>query len=287
MNQESSTTTTGRWWSFTWPPLAVAGGLGALELLRGRFQRRRMFLPERYPEGTWDPGAVGLDFEDLWFESGDGVALHGWWLPARAAKCTVLYCHGQTGALGSQVPVLEQLTRRLRANVFAFDYRGYGRSGGSPDEKGLYRDVRAAHRQLTEGIGEDPRRVVLFGHSLGGAVAIDAALEVPVAGLVAQATFTQMRDMAKSFYPNVPLHLVTRNHFRSIDKVGRIAVPKLFVHGERDDKVPLEIGRRLYEAAAEPKEWLALPRRGHHDLVTRGGMPYWLRLLAFCQACVG
>ena len=275
-----------RWWSFTWPSLAVAGGLGALELIRGFYQHRQTFAPDRYPEGAWEPDAVGLPLEDRWFETEDGVRLHGWWIPRRRSRCVILYCHGNTGSLGSQSATLGRFRDRLKASIFAFDYRGYGRSEGSPREKGLYRDVRAAYHHLTEELGQEPGRIVLFGHSLGGAVAIDAALRVPVAGLVAQATFTQIRDMARTIVPGMPLHWIARNRFRSIEKVGDLDLPKLFVHGARDLSVPQELGRCLYEAASEPKGQLILPRAGHNDILEKGGVRYWFRLMWFCRRCV-
>lgn len=276
-----------RWWSFAWPPLAVAGGLGALELIRGLYQHRQTFVPDRYPEGTWEPDALGLPVEDRWFDSEDGVRLHGWWIPRRRARCTILYCHGNSGSLGSQSASLDRFRKRLKADLFAFDYRGYGRSEGRPREKGLYLDVRAAYRHLTEELGRAPGRIVLFGHSLGGAVAIDAALDLPVAGLVVQATFTQIRDMARRIVPGMPLHWIARNRFRSLEKVGKIPLPKLFVHGEKDLSVPPELGRILFDAASEPKELLLLPRAGHNDILEKGGIRYWFRLLRFCRRSVG
>ncbi len=288
MSEQEREDPRGRWWPYTWGSLAVAGGLGALELLRGRFQHRRTFVPERYPDGAWNSREAGLEKEDRWFETRDGVRLHGWWLPGgERRRYSLLFCHGQTGALGSHVGDLQQILDHLEAAVFAFDYRGYGRSEGAPSERGLYLDVRAAHRHLTEEIGEAPGRILLFGHSLGGAVAIDAALDVPVAGLIAQATFTQIRDMARAFYPGLPLHLVTRNRFRSVEKIARIEIPKLLVHGERDEKVPPEIGEELFAAAAEPKERLLVPEAGHSDLFSDAGPSYWEAVDGFCRRCVG
>ncbi len=266
------------------PSLAVAGGISLFGWLRYVFQPTRVFLPDRFPQGVWDPSPFGLDVEDAWFPSGDGVSLHGWWIPHARARGTVLFCHGNTGNIASQVGFLRYL-RALRVNLLAFDYRGYGRSGGSPTEAGLYCDVRAAHDHLTGSRGVAASEIVIFGHSLGGAVAIEAAATRPAAAVVAQATFTDMRSAVRASYP-APLHLAARNQFRNIDKVGSLRLPKLFVHGTDDPKIPIEHARRLYAAAAEPKELYEIQGADHTDLYRRGGMRYLWRLARFRDAAL-
>ena len=268
----------------TLPSLALAGGLGALELARSRFQHQRMFSPTRYPEGCWNPAEHGVPFEDVFFDSEDGTRLHGWWIEHPRPRMTVVYCHGNTGSLGERVEIFRYL-RRLRVNVFAFDYRGYGRSDGSPSEKGLFADVRAAIDHVTGERRVGLHRLVLFGHSLGGAVAVDGASHRPVAGLVVQSSFTQVRDMARHFYPDLPLHWIARNAFRSIEKVPQLTMPKLFVHGGEDPTVPYEHGERLLAAAAEPKYWLRVGRATHNDLHLRGGRRYLSRVSRFLRVC--
>lgn len=263
----------------------VAGGVGLLRVARDRFQHRQLFVPDRFPNGVWNPAAFGLPAEDVWFRSEDGEELHGWWIPHRRARGTVLYCHGNTGSLAHQIGDLRYL-RRLGVNLFAFDYRGYGRSTGKPTEEGLYRDVRAAYGYLRQTVGIGWRQILLFGHSLGGAVAIDAATECPAAGLVAQATFTDVRDAARGIFPSLPVHLAARRQFRSIDKVGRLELPVLFVHGEEDGTLPPELGRRLHEAAAEPKGLYLIPNAGHNDLHRHGGWRYLRRLSRFRTRCI-
>lgn len=264
---------------------AMAGGVGALGYLRNRWQQRKLFGPDRYPEGEVDPAALGLEVEDRSFSAGPGVELHGWWIPRRLALGTVLYCHGSSGSIAHQVEVLAAL-RQLRTNIFAFDYRGYGRSTGEPSEAGLFLDARAAWDHLVAELGVRPEEIILFGHSLGGAVAIDCALDRVAAGLVVESTFTQVRDMARASYPGLPLHLVARNQFRSIHKVGRLTLPKLFLHGGADERVPPELGRRLYEAAAEPKEMYIVPGAGHNDLHRQGGLRYLRRISRFRSRCL-
>lgn len=274
---------------YTLPSLAAAGAVGALGVLRARFQHSHMFTPSRYPEGEWDPARHGLTYRDVWFESEPGVQLHGWWIEHRAPRATVLYCHGNSGSLGDRIEIFRYL-QRLKVNVFVFDYRGYGRSTDvAPSEKGLCRDVRAAYACLTREIGVEPREILLFGHSMGGAVAIDAALDSPVAGLIVQSSFTDLRDMARYVYPGVPMHWITRNHFRSIAKVGRLEMPKLFIHGTADTTVPFVLGERLYAAAAPPKAWFTVPGAEHNDLHLQQGhmVPYFRVLARFRRRCVG
>lgn len=271
---------------YSLPPLAAVGMLGLFELLRGRFQQSQTFLPTRYPTGIWDPSVFGLPYEDVWFESEDGVALHGWWIRHPKAMATVVFCHGNSGSISDQIGVFLQM-RRLRVNIFAFDYRGYGRSAGSPSEQGLFQDVRAAcdlvHRRWRVGF----ERMLLFGHSLGGAVAIDGAMHRPVAGLIVQSSFTQIRDMARHIFQDFPLHIIARNEFRSIEKVAELAMPKLFIHGTEDGTIPLVIGESLYDAAAEPKQWHPVHRAGHNDVDRFGSFRYFRALSRFCRSCIG
>ncbi len=266
-------------------PLALLGGLGVLGLVRESVQKRQMFSPTAYPRGAWEPWRHGVEAEDHWFEAADGVRLHGWWIPHPNPRGTVLYCHGNSGSLGSEIDTLRRF-RRLRCNLFAFDYRGYGRSEGAPKEAGLYRDVRGAYRFLVGELAVPESEVILFGHSLGGAVAVDAATECQVAGLVVQNSLTQMRDMAKVNFTDpvgsrLPIHWVARNQFRSIDKIGSVDCPVLIIHGRLDQRIPIEQGRRLFEAAAEPREFLEIPGAGHNDIARRGRLRYWLRLSQF------
>ncbi len=267
------------------PTLAVAGGVGALGYLRNRWQRQKLFGPDRDRDGICDPTALGLEVEDRTFPAAGGVELHGWWIPRRRAAGTVLYCHGSSGSIDHQVEMLAAL-RQLRTNLFAFDYRGYGRSTGEPSEAGLFRDARAAWDHLVDDLRVPPEEIILFGHSLGGAVAIDCALDRAAAGLVVESSFTQVRDMARASYPSLPVHLVARNQFRSIHKVGRLTLPKLFIHGGADERVPPALGRRLYEAAAEPKEIFVVPDAGHDDVHRCGGFRYLRRISRFRGRCL-
>lgn len=264
-------------------PAAAAVGLGAWA--RQRVEENALFVPDRYPNGVWNPRPYGLPAVDVWFESLDGTDLHGWWIPHRRARGTLLYCHGNSGSIAHQIGALRFL-RRLGANLFVFDYRGYGRSGGRPSEAGLYRDVRAAWRQVVEALGQERSSVVLFGHSLGGAVAVDCALEHSPAGLIVQSSFTDMRHAARAVFPTLPLHWMARSRFRSLDKIGRIDAPKLFVHGDADGTLPVAMSERLHEAAAGPKHLYIVRGAGHNDVYRHGGRSYLRRLRRFVDSCL-
>jgi pimeloyl-ACP methyl ester carboxylesterase len=275
----------GRFGRIALPSLAVAavGAIGTYA--RNRLQTSHLFAPDRHPIGFWDPAAYGLAVEDVWFEAEDGARLHGWWIAHPYALGTLIYCHGNNGNVTNRIGVLDDL-RRLGVNLLAFDYRGYGRSEGIPDEEGLCRDVRAAWDYLIAERAQRPASILLFGHSLGGAVAIDGALHREVAGLVVQSSFTSVRDMARTIYPRVPLHYVARNQFRSIDKVGRLAMPKLFIHGTQDPTVPISLGRALHDRAPAPKEWYEVEGGGHSELHRHGGLRYFGRLQRFTRLCL-
>jgi uncharacterized protein len=267
------------------PSLALVAGGGLSAYARNRFQTAHLFAPDPHPLGFWNPEAHGLPAEDEWFEAEDGARLHGWWIPQAGAWGTLLYCHGNNGNITNRIETFQNL-RRLGVNLFAFDYRGYGRSEGVPTEAGLYRDVRAAWDRLVAKREVRPKSILLFGHSLGGAVAIDGALHREIGGLVVQSSFTQVRDMARTIYPGVPLHLIARNQFKSIEKVPRLTMPKLFIHGSEDPTVPVDHGRQLFEAAAAPKEWYEVARAGHSELHRHGGLRYYGRLQRFGRLCL-
>jgi fermentation-respiration switch protein FrsA (DUF1100 family) len=182
----------------------------------------------------------------------------------------VLVCHGNGGNIGGRVSLAELLSS-VGFDVLLFDYRGYGRSTGKPDEEGTYRDARAARRALNEESGDAP--TIYLGESLGGAVALQLALESPPAGLVLQSTFTSVRDMAGEHYSFLPRAAVP-DAYPSKERIAHLRAPLLIVHGERDEIVPVEHGRALYEAAPEPKALMLIPNVGHNDFIPGAGRDF-------------
>ncbi|HUU83768.1 MAG TPA: alpha/beta hydrolase [Phycisphaerae bacterium] len=229
-------------------------------------QARFVYFPSR--EYGLAPGDIGLAYEDLTLPTSDGLSIAGWYVPHTEAAGSILFCHGNAGNMSDRMVTIQTL-HALGYNVLMFDYRGYGRSEGSPDEAGTYVDAEAAWRYLTQTRGESPRRVVLMGRSLGGAVAIELASRHEAAALVVESTFTRLADVGRVHYRWVPVGVLTRYRYDSAARVATISCPKLFLHGRDDRLVPIALGRRLYEAAAAPKRFIETPG-GHNS----GGFTY-------------
>jgi fermentation-respiration switch protein FrsA (DUF1100 family) len=260
------------------PALVAAVLLLVLPVL---FEKRLIYHPSR--EHDVSARALGLAHESVALTAEDGVRLDALFLPAKDSRVTVLLAHGNAGNLSHRLDRVIFLQARLRADVLLFDYRGYGRSEGSPDEEGTYRDGRAAYRWLVEQRGVSPDRLVLFGESIGSAVALDLAVSRPCRALVLEAPFTSVPDMARVVLPFLPRAFV-RTQYDNLAKVGRLRVPLLVLHGDRDEVVPFSQGRRLFEAAPEPKRFFAIPGAGHNDTYLVGGDAYWNTVGEFLEA---
>ena len=222
-----------------------------------------VFQPTRFPDGNWQPER--LDFEDAWFESADGTKLHGWYYPNAQARATVLIAHGNAGNLSDRAYLLRALHDRFGVSSFVFDYRGYGRSEGTPSEQGVLLDAHAARDWLAQREGIDPRDIVLFGRSLGGAVMVDLAAEEGARGLILMNTFTSLTDVARSKFGRIPVRVVLKNRLDSLAKIDRYRGPLLQSHGDADRVIPYRLGRQLFEAAHEPKRFVTVPGADHND----------------------
>ncbi len=221
-------------------------------------QAKLVYFPDS--EYWTTPDEIGLAYEDLTLTTEDGVSIAAWYVPRDEPKGTVLFSHGNAGNIADRVETLRSF-HHLGYNVLIFDYRGYGHSSGKPSEKGTYCDAEAAWCYLVETRGEPPGRIVLFGRSLGGAVAIELATRHTPGALVLEATFTSLVDVGKVHYPFLPIRWLCTYRYASIEKVAGLRCPKLFLHGTDDELVPIENGRRLFEAAAAPKEFIQTPGR--------------------------
>ncbi len=253
-----------------------------------------IYYPTRYPDGPWDTaallGASGASVEDCFFSAEDGVALHAWWYrpPAavadrETAAMVLLWFHGNAGNLSYRADMILRLGE-LPAQVFIVDYRGYGRSAGTPSESGLYRDGSAAWRYLTAARAVPPSRVVVLGKSLGGAVAVELASRVEPAGLIVQSSFTSVPDMASHHMPFVPRALI-RTRMDSLAAIRRVRCPKLFIHSPADEVVPYELGRRLFEASPGPKRFHEVAGAGHNETWLVGGDAYLAAIRTFLAEC--
>jgi fermentation-respiration switch protein FrsA (DUF1100 family) len=249
-------------------------------LMMALFERSLIFFPTRYPIGSWDVEAVargsGCEIEECYFTTDDSVRLHGWWVRRSEESRDdplLLFFHGNAGNLSDRADLVLELANRLPAQVFVVGYRGYGRSEGKPTEDGLFLDARAAWRFLTDDRGVPGERIVVFGKSLGGAVAVDLAMDVDAAGLIVESSFTSIPEMAARHYPFVPKFLI-RTQMNSLSKIGMVSCPKLFVHSRADEVVPYELGRKLYESASQPKAFHEVVGAGHNETWLVGGAPY-------------
>jgi fermentation-respiration switch protein FrsA (DUF1100 family) len=210
------------------------------------------------------PRELGLGVRKVTVTAADGVRLVSWVMPADGgAGYWLLICHGNAGNISEAGrPYHYAGLRALGLSLFAFDYRGYGESGGAPSEPGLYLDAEAAYRYLRDTLGVPPERIVLFGHSLGSAVAVELASRVPAAGLVLDGALTSVVERAQELFPYAPVRWLAANRYPSIERVGSLTLPKLFLHARDDEVIPLRHGRRLFQAAAPPKRFVEL--RGTH-----------------------
>jgi len=247
-------------------------GIG-LTLFVMLFEEKLIYFPYRDLDVT--PDELGLRCDDLSLIAEDGVRLHGWFFPYDDSKFTVLFFHGNAGNISHRLDRVLLMQSKIQTSVLLFDYRGYGKSEGSPDEQGTYRDGRAAFRYLTRERGIPENRVILFGESLGAAVAVQLALERVGRALVLESAFTSIPDVGRVHYPFLPVTKLVRTRYDNLEKIPSIEMPILILHGQRDRTVPFEHGHRLYEAANEPKRFFPIEGAGHNDTFFVGGDAYW------------
>lgn len=239
--------------------IAAAAYVGLCILLFFR-QSRMVYFPLAKVLAT--PADAGLAYERVSLVTADGVRLAGWYVPCEKARGTVLMCHGNGGNIGDRLHPIG-LFHELGLNVLIFDYRGYGESAGKPSEEGTYQDARAAWQYLTEKRNIPSDKIVVFGRSLGGAVAADLAGRVKPAVLILEATFTSIPNMGAKIYPWLPIRLLCRYHYNTLARLERIHCPVLVAHSRDDEMIPFEHGRKLFAAAREPKTFFELT--GDHN----------------------
>ncbi|HIK38974.1 alpha/beta hydrolase [Thermoleptolyngbya sp. M55_K2018_002] len=249
---------------------AAAAVYGAIALLVASRQQQMIFFPS--PTITQTPADFGAAYEDVWLsvQQGDRTErIHGWWIPVppgQPQRGVMLYLHGNGLNIGANADYAVRW-QRLGLSVFLFDYRGYGQSEGAfPSEAAVYQDADAAWRYLTEDRGIAPEEILIYGHSLGGAIAIDLGVRQPcAAGLIVESSFTSIRDMAYRTTPFgfLPIDLILTQRFDSIGKVPHLQVPVLYAHGAQDAQVPADMSEALYAATRSPKMLWISPTGGH------------------------
>jgi fermentation-respiration switch protein FrsA (DUF1100 family) len=260
--------------------------------MKDQLLRSWFFRPERGFFVT--PDQLGLLYEDVIFRARDGTGLHGWFIPNGIASrtgrppVTILFMHGVAGNISHRAENAAALHANLGAHLFLFDYRGYGRSSGEPSEEGTYLDAEAAFEALCQRSDLDPRRIILFGHSLGGAVAIELAARLgeQVCGLVVESSFTSARDVARLMLPVIPENALP-DSYNSLARIAQIRVPLLVTHAGEDQLLPPDMGRALFESADNPKTFFLVPGADHSNIYLVGGSPYFDTLRDFVRRCDG
>lgn len=221
---------------------------------------------------THNPSSIGLAYEEIAVRTKDGLSISGWYIPAKNEKGVVLFCHGNAGNISNRLESI-RIFNDLSLSVLIFDYRGYGKSGGRPSEEGTYLDAEAVWDHLVTVKKIPPGRIIAYGRSLGAAVAAEIAARRSPAALIVESGFTSVPDLGQKIYPWLPVKLISKFHYATIDKIGNIKCPKLIIHSRKDDIVPFEHGRMLYEKASLPKEFLEI-RGGHNDGFLLSGRIY-------------
>ena len=253
-------------------PLLIGGAiLLALDVGRRIFRRSQLFEPEREPVISWNPEDYGIPRERtevLSFETDDGELLYGWYCRAEHPIASALYCHGNTGNLSNTAHVMPYLLD-AGINVLLFDYRGFGRSSGSPSLSGIIDDGVTAAR-LHEKIRPKHVPSILYGYSLGGAIAGQIIRRHPFDGLILQSTFTNLPDIARVTFPRIPLHLVSGRLFDTLEVVRNLTIPALIIHGTTDEVCPSWMAQQLHDSCGAGEKKLILVEGGlHKDLFER------------------
>ena len=233
-----------------WVLGTICGLYILLIILLYLFQGGMMYHPADQIYQT--PNAIQLPYEDVYFESGNGDRIHGWFLPANEARATVLISHGNAGNISDRLESLRVLNR-LNLNALIYDYSGYGKSEGSPSEQATYENVRAAWNYLTEQRNIPSDNIILMGRSLGGPVAAWLAAQTETAGLILESTFTSAVDLAAEIYPFLPVRLMMKYEYPTREYLRNISAPVIIMHSRDDQLIPFHHGEELYEVANTPK----------------------------------
>jgi alpha-beta hydrolase superfamily lysophospholipase len=246
------------------------------------FESHTVFQP--YARFWAEGSALDRPWEDVYFTTSDGVRLNGWHFPAKPEPprrpWTVLLCHGNAGNISHRLSLYSALLE-AGVSVFAFDYRGYGRSAGRPSERGTYLDAEAAHAWLRQQ-GVAPSNILAYGDSLGGGVVSELALRQTLGGLVLQSTFTSVTDLGSEVFPWLPVRTLGRIKYDTLGKLPRIAVPVLVMHAKGDQLVPFHHAEKLYAAARQPKLFGDLAG-GHNDVLEADRARFIANVTAFLK----
>jgi alpha-beta hydrolase superfamily lysophospholipase len=231
-----------------------------LSLLLFLFQSKFVYFP--LPGQAATPADIGLAYEEVLLTTSDNVRIHGWYLPHPTPRATVLFLHGNGGNVSHRLEKLS-LFHQLGLSTFIIDYRGYGLSAGMPSEQGTYLDAEAAWMYLADQKNIRSESVILYGESLGGGVGAWLAGRYTPGALVLESPFTSITDIARHYYPYLPVTLLTRIHYPTLERLKDIRCPVLVIHSQADEIIPYSHGRTIYQAANIPKSFLEI--NGDHN----------------------
>lgn len=246
------------------------------------FESSFVYHPVKHPGGNWEPPELHDSIHDVTFEAEDGTELHGWWVPKKDTDTTLLWYHGNAGNLSHRLGGIRDFFD-LGVQILIMDYRGYGKSEGSPSEDGIYMDGEAAYTFLRKEKNVPASELFILGRSLGAAVATHVAGKFPTGGLILVSGFPSARSMVPRVLPIPGLHFLVRHNLDSASRIGSIETPLLMMHGSEDNIVPPELGRKLFEHATEPKEFRLLDGAGHNNIHLRSGKEYLSAIRTFIK----
>jgi hypothetical protein len=234
------------------------------------YQPKLIYFPQKEVEVT--PEYISLDYEELTLTTSDDVKLNAWWIPNPDARATLLFLHGNAGNISHRLDSIN-IFYNLGLSVLIIDYRGYGKSTGAPSEQGTYIDAETAWDYLTKERNINPDNIIIFGRSLGGAVAIWLAEKHHSAGLIVESSFTSIADIGKHYYPYLPTSLLARIKYPSKNRISNVKSPVLIIHSANDEIIPYKYGQQLFEIANNPKSFLTI-HGGHNEGFIVSGKKY-------------
>jgi hypothetical protein len=248
------------------------------------FEEVFVFQPSPWEDRNW-ASLSGLPLEEVWLPVDEFVTVFGWFVNAAPTSPVLLWCHGNAGNISHRLQNIRELYQR-GLSIFIFDYRGYGRSTGSPSESGLYQDALAGYDYLRDKRRIVPDRIVVFGRSLGACVAGEVAISRPSAGVILEGAFPSIQTMSDLHYFGLPARWFVNVEFNLSQKIAKLHRPVLLIHGEKDSIVPVALGRQVFDAAHEPKQWYVVSGADHNDVPFVGGHTYFREIVRFVQSVV-
>jgi uncharacterized protein len=240
--------------------LWVGGIYLGIVLLVYIFQSKLLYFPDK--DIITNPGMYGLNYEEVKFKTSDDVNVHGWYIPADTSPYTLIFCHGNAGNISHRLESIKQF-HELGLNVLIFDYRGYGKSEGNISEKGTYLDAEAAWNYLKKVKEISPQNIIIFGRSLGAAIACQLAIQKNATFLIMESAFISVPELAAQVYPFLPVRLLSRYYYNNLENIQKISCPVLFIHSKQDEIIPFSHGEKLYSIANQPKQFLEI--HGSHN----------------------